>query len=88
MKNRLCGYLMPMNAAALRELHQTRPFVPFTLSLADGRKYRVPHNEFLSISKNGRTAVVHYGNDGIVVVDVLMITATDLGSPRRGKKAA
>ena len=48
----------------------------------------VPHNEFLSISKNGRTAVVHYGNDGIAVVDVLMITAADLGSPRRGKKAA
>ena len=47
-----------MNIAVLRELHGARPFVPFTLTLADGRKLPVIHNEFLAFFPSGRAAIM------------------------------
>ncbi len=46
-----------MRIELLRELHETRPFVPFTMILADGRRLSVIHNEFLSIFPGGRAAI-------------------------------
>jgi hypothetical protein len=68
----------PVNISALRELHGARPFVPFTLTLADGRKLTVPHNEFLSLSPSGNFAVLTHMDDGFTVFDLLMVTALDV----------
>lgn len=67
-----------MNIAVLRELREARPFVPFTLALADGRKLPVVHNEFLSFFPSGRAAVLTHGDDRFTVIDLLMITTVDL----------
>ncbi|MCG8583184.1 MAG: hypothetical protein MI757_00540 [Pirellulales bacterium] len=63
-----------MTIEQLRTFHQTRPFRPFTLHLADGRSLHVPHSEFLSHSPSGRTVIVHEEDDSFSVVDRLLVT--------------
>jgi hypothetical protein len=61
--------------------HGARPFRPFTLHTADGRSYHVPHPEFVSRSRSGRTIVVADENDASVIVDLLLVTAIDFTPP-------
>ena len=75
-----------MKVSILRELHETRPFVPFTLTLADGRKLHVPHNEFLSFFPSGRTAILFTDReDRFKLIDLLMVTSADVEPARRRK---
>ena len=67
-----------MNIKMLRALHEQRPFVPFTICLADGRTFNVPHNEFLALFPSGRAAIVMYEDDGFTLIDLLMVTALDV----------
>lgn len=67
-----------MRTSRIRELHEARPFVPFTLTLADGRKLTVPHNEFLYLFPSGRGAIVTHPDDRFTLVDLLMVTAVDV----------
>jgi hypothetical protein len=68
-----------MTIEQLRNLHQARPFHPFTIHLADGRNLYVPHNEFLSFSPSGRTIIVHHqGDDSYSVVDLLLVTELEV----------
>ena len=76
-----------MNIAILRELHEARPFTPFTLSLADGRKLNVPHNEFLSFFPSGRSAILTHGDESFTLIDLLMVTTVDV-KPKGGRRAA
>ncbi len=75
-----------MNIAVLRELHQARPFVPFSISLADGRKFPVRHNEFLAIFPSGHTAMVFHDDDRFTLVDLPMITALDVDPKYRTRQ--
>jgi hypothetical protein len=76
---------------ALREVHQATPFRPFTIHLADGRRFRVPHPEYLSHAPRGRTIIV-YGNkpDSFSILDLLLVTDLELESesPRGRRKRA
>ena len=82
--------LRPVNISVLRELHETRPFRPFTLTLADGRKLTVPNNEFFSFFPSGRSAILTHGDESFTQIDLLMVTAVDVKSSaaagRRKKK--
>jgi hypothetical protein len=57
----------------LRQVHQATPFSPFTIYMADGRSYPVPHREFLSHSPTGRTVIVHHADDSFSVLDLLLV---------------
>jgi hypothetical protein len=74
----MCLGSVPVNISVLRELHEARPFRPFTLTLADGRKLAVPHNEFLSLFPSGRFAVLTHADDGFTVIEMLMVTSVDV----------
>jgi len=79
----------PVNISVLRELHEARPFVPFTLTLADGRKLTVPHNEFFSFFPSGRFAVLTHADDSFTVIELLLVTAVDVkvkGSGAAGRR--
>ena len=79
-----------MNIAILRQLHEARPFKPFTMTLADGRKLNVPHNEFLSFFPSGRAAILFSDHDdGFTLIDLLMVTSADMkpSGHRRTKRA-
>ena len=78
----------PMNIGILRELHEARPFVPFTITLADGRKLPVVHNEFLSFFPSGRAAMLTHDDDRFTLIDLLLITAVDVDPKFRTRRKA
>ena len=47
-----------MTIEQLRRMHQTRPFHPFRVHMADGRHWDVVHPEFLAHTPTGRTRVL------------------------------
>ena len=58
----------------LRKIHQSVPFRPFRIHLADGRSFHVPHRDLLSHSPIGRTVIVYGPDDGFDVLDLLLVT--------------
>jgi hypothetical protein len=77
-----------MTIEQLDNLHQARPFRPFTIHLADGTKHRVVSPEFLSRTPAGRTIVVNSGDDAVAIIDLLLVTKITLGNGvhRRGRR--
>lgn len=81
-----------MTIDEVRRFFNAQPFKPFTLYLADGRRFPVTSREFMALSPLGRTVAV-YQPDGMVdVIDLLLVTSLQVsvpgnGSPkRRGKR--
>jgi hypothetical protein len=75
-----------MTMEQLRAAHQAQPFQPFTIHLADGRSYHVPHREFLSHSPSGRTIIVYHPDDSFSIIDLLLVTelkVNGLAAPAR-----
>ena len=75
-----------MNSAVLRELHEARPFVPFTMTLADGRKLPVIHNEFLYFFPSGRAAMLTHPDDRFTLIDLLLVTSADVDPKFRTRR--
>ena len=64
-----------MTVDKLQGVHHAVPFRPFTIRLADGRAYEVPHRDFLTYSPNGgRTAKVFGDEDSVGILDLLLVT--------------
>jgi|HubBroStandDraft_4_1064222.scaffolds.fasta_scaffold1654871_1 hypothetical protein len=71
-----------MTIEQLRRLHQAQPFQPFTIRMADGTSYHIPHREFLSQSPIGRTIIVYHPDDSASHIDLLLVTELMVdGSP-------
>ena len=68
-----------MTLEQLRKVQQARPFRPFSLHLADGRRIYVRHNEFLARSPSGRTVIVYGDEDSFDIVDLLLVTRIEVG---------
>ena len=64
-----------MTIEQLIQMHQTRPFQPFDIFLADGRTLPVDHPEFLSRSPAGRTIGVGRDDGTIEVVDWVLVNS-------------
>jgi hypothetical protein len=72
-----------MTIDQLRAAHQSRPFRPFTLYMADGRKVVIPHHEFLAHSQSGRTIIVHHLDDqSVSIIDLLLVTELNIHAHR------
>ena len=63
-----------MKAEDIRRVHEAFPFRPFSLVLADGRAFRVPHSDFLSVSPKGG-ALFLWAEDGGIggILDTALI---------------
>ena len=75
-----------MTIEQLRQVMESRPFRPFTMRLADGSRVRVPHPEFLWFPpKHSRTVAVAVSDEALVLIDLLLVAAIDIGNgkPRR-----
>lgn len=77
-----------MTIEQLRNIHQARPFRPFTIHMADGRAIHVPHSEFLSHSPSGRTVIVYHPDESFSVIDLLLISELEVSSPQSKPQAA
>ena len=67
-----------MTIEQLRTTLATKPFQPFTVRMADGRHFVIPHPDFLSMSPAGRTAVVFHPDGSASIVDLLLMTELEL----------
>jgi hypothetical protein len=71
-----------MTIEALRRAYQATPFQPFTIYMADGRSYEVPHREFISFSPTGRTVAVHHDDSSVSLLDLLLVKEINVHGPR------
>jgi hypothetical protein len=67
-----------MTIQQLRAVHRATPFRPFTLHMADGRSFSVPHPDFLSMSPTGRTVIVYQQDDDFSILDMLLLTEIEM----------
>lgn len=72
-----------MTIDQLRSTHQANPFRPFTIHLADGRSFHVPHRDFLSQSPSGRTLIVYHQDESFSILDLLLVTELEIANGRR-----
>ena len=74
-----------MTIEQLKQLHQTRPFHPFRVHLADGRHLDVKHPEFLAHTASGRTIMIVKSDETFEVLDLLLVTSLETlnGKPSR-----
>ncbi len=63
-----------MTIQQLRAVHRAMPFSPFTVHMADGRAFDVPHPDFLSMSPTGRTVIIYQQDDEFSILDLLLMT--------------
>ena len=63
-----------MTIQQLRAAHRAAPFRPFTVRMADGRSFQVPHPDFLSMSPSGRTVIIYQENEEFSILDLLLMT--------------
>jgi len=71
----------------LREVARAEPFRAFTISLADGRRFRVRHPEFIWIPPEAsRTFYIAGDGDSESIVDLLLVTSIDFGNGSNGRK--
>ena len=67
-----------MTTHEIRHLQDARPFRPFTIHMADGRKVQVFHPEFMASAPAARTVVVYQPDGSFQIVDILLVTALEV----------
>ena len=77
-----------MTIQQLDTAFRARPFVAFTLLMADGRTYHVPHPEYMARSPTGRTVTVYEADDTATILDLLLMTSIQFARPVSGETAA
>jgi hypothetical protein len=72
-----------------RNTQKAQPFVPFTIRLADGRKYDVDHPDWVASHPQGRTVFVFKpGENGdFEIIDLLLVVGLEVHKSRQnGRK--
>jgi len=67
-----------MTIQQLRAAIRAVPFRPFTVHMADGRSFPVPHPDFLLMSPSGRMAFAFGQEDECSILDLLLMTEIEL----------
>ena len=70
-----------MRAEDLREIMHSQPFRPFTIHMADGRSFYIPHPDFIATSESGRTTIVFDTNDRLNILDRALMTELEVHPP-------
>lgn len=77
-----------MTIRDIRKLYEAHPFRPFDIYMADGRKVRVKHPEFMATAPAARTVVVYQADGSFDIIDLLLVTALKVQSNGKpGKKS-
>ena len=60
-----------------------QPFKPFTIRMADGRTFEVPHPDFIAQSPSGRIVSVFKSDDTCSLLDLLLMTELEFHPSNR-----
>jgi hypothetical protein len=66
----------------VRNVDNAQPFQPFVIHLADGRHVAARHREYIMPAPSGRTLIVYQPDDSFNIIDLLLVTDLELGSPQ------
>ena len=69
-----------MDLQGIRDALYKAPFKPFTISLADGRSFFVPHPELVAVGK--RRIIVFQPDDSWSEIEPLLIVSLDYNGKR------
>ncbi len=58
--------------------------VPFTLRMADGKEYRVPHRDYIAIPPKGLYVIVYADQGRFTVLPLLTMTGLESNVPDAG----
>jgi hypothetical protein len=75
---------IPMTIEQMHDAWHAKPFKPFMIHLADGRKLAIQSREYLSSSPCGRTFIVWQPDDHMHIVDLLLVTGLVFKSAANG----
>jgi hypothetical protein len=75
----------PMTIQQLRAAHKAIPFQPFTVHMADGRSFRVPHPDFLFMSPTVRTVIICQEDDEFSILYLLLMTEIEMTQAKSSK---
>ncbi len=75
-----------MSPDAVKKFMHATPWQPFTLHLADGRKIHVPHPDFISITRAGRTLLVTTVDEDFEMIDVFLILSIKSKASQKSAK--
>jgi len=67
-----------MTAEQLRAICDAHRFRPFTIHLADGRRFTVLHRDFVSQSPGGRTMIVYGSDESFTILDWHLVTELEV----------
>jgi hypothetical protein len=59
----------------LRQMIRATPFRPYVIKLADGQSFTILHPELVSCSANGREMQINTEEDGLVLVETLLVVS-------------
>lgn len=76
-----------MKLDQIRTIHHTKPFLPFTICMADGNIFRIEHPEFLSYFPSGRSITVYHEDDSFSILDVALVTELKVDPPQQTRAA-
>jgi hypothetical protein len=76
-----------MTIEQLRKAIQANPFRPFDILTGDGRRFHVPHPEFIAMSPKAERTFVVFGRAGedYTVLDLLLVVGLDFKT-RNGQR--
>ena len=76
-----------MNIEQLRRIIRAQPFQPFTICLADGREFRIPHPECVMISPDAtRSFGVAGPKEDYRIVNLLLVSSLDFINGKERKR--
>ena len=75
-----------MSPDAVKKFMHAAPWRPFVLCLADGRAIQVPHPDFISITRNGRSVIVATVDEDYEVIDVFLILSIKTKGSQKSAK--
>ena len=64
-----------MDIKGVQELLHRQPFEPFTIHLADGRAFPVPHRDFVALTP--RRVIVGFEDDSWAIVEPILIVSLE-----------
>ena len=70
-----------MTSEQMRAAREAHPFRPFTLRMTDGRSFRIPHRDYVSVSPGGRTVIVYQADESFSILDLLLATELSVDPP-------
>ena len=79
-----------MTIEQLRKAIQANPFRPFDILTGDGRKFHVPHRDFIAMPPKAERTFVVFGRSGedYTVLDLLLVVGLDFKTRNSQRRKA